>query len=489
MSQKTTKAVAKFIAILLVGALVITSFSFVFSWAEPQEAVYYGVDERLNWENELLKMRDFIIKTKAGYKDDVTYKSLIDGAYKGVIDSLNDPYSIFYSTEDESQEFIESVSGEFFGIGVSLEQVGGACKVVSPIAGGPAEKAGILSGDVITKVDDKNVGDMALVQITELLRGKEGTSVNVTVMRDGKILTFPLVREKIRMSSVTHELLEGGIGYIKISQFDSDSHLEFKEAKLKLIAAGAKSFIVDVRNNPGGYVGTAASIAEQMMPAGPIVHFANKDKIVETITANGQGDRRFPIVLLVNEGSASASEILAAAWKDSGSATLVGTGTYGKGVAQQILPVDDESQVKLSMYYFVSPKKDPIAKVGVIPDYVVKNYMQQPGWDASKFYDEYKRFAPMSEKNKPRQGDTGLNVFGAQQRLQMLGYKVEANGRMDKYTVDSVRSFQNEHGLYPYGVLDYSTMAMIDKTTLDYVNGAKNNRDLQLEKAVELLAR
>lgn len=282
MNPKTTKAVAKFIAILLVGALVITSFTLVFSWAGSPQAVYAAGEEKIDWDKELTLIKDLIIETKLEYKDEVSYSDLIQGALGGVIDSLGDPYSVFYGSENESKQFEESVSGEFYGVGVSLEQVNGVCKVVAPIPGTPAEKAGVLSGDIVVGVDGSDVTEMTLQQIVDLLKGKnllkgaDGTNVSMTVLRGSNTITFSMIREKIRVASVNHELLSDNIGYIRIAQFDSDAHLEFKEAKLKLLAAGAKSFIVDLRNNPGGYVGTAADIAEQLMPGGPIVHFQNK---------------------------------------------------------------------------------------------------------------------------------------------------------------------------------------------------------------------
>jgi carboxyl-terminal processing protease len=256
---------------------------------------------------------------------------------------------------------------------------------------------------------------------------------------------------------------------------------------LKLLAAGAKSFIVDVRNNPGGYVGGAVDIAEQLMPAGPIVHFQQQGEIVETYSANGTGNLDVPVVLLINEGSASASEILAAAWQDSGTAILVGMQTYGKGVAQQIIDTAGGGKAKLSMYYFLSPNKDAIDRVGVKPDYIVRNYTESDVSAAERLYDEYKGFAPMTEKSKPSLGDTGLNVFGAQQRLSLLGYGLKISGTMDGETAAAVKAFQAEQGLFPYGVLDYSTMNALDKAVLEYITGAADRKDLQLEKAIELL--
>lgn len=196
---------------------------------------------------------------------------------------------------------------------------------------------------------------------------------------------------------------------------------------------------------------------------------------------------RFPVIVLVNGGSASASEILAAALKDSGRAKLVGTQTYGKGVAQQIVSVAGESKMKLSTYYFLGPNKGSINKTGITPDYIVSNYETIDADKPSELYDKYKGFAPMIEKTKPKLGDTGLNVFGAQQRLSLLGYKLNITGVMDTDTVTAVKSLQKVKGLSPYGVLDYSTMGTLDKAALEYVSGVSTQKDLQLKKAVELL--
>lgn len=490
MSQKTVRNIAKVIALVLVGALVITSFTFVFSWADGSIAVYAakGSDEQnIDLKKELSQIEDLILTLRESYMDDVSSGVLIDGAYKGIMESLGDPYSVYYESEEESRGFEESVSGEFSGVGVSLDQIGGVTKVVAPISGGPAEEAGVLSGDVVIRVDGTDVSAMPLAQIVSMLRGKEGSKAEMTVKRNDKTLTFSLVREKIKLASVSAELLPGNIGYIKITQFDNDSHLEFKSARLKLLADGAKSFVVDVRNNPGGYVGTAADIAGQLMPEGPVVHFIKQGEVVETIESDGRSGPEYPAVLLVNEGSASSSEILAAAWQDSGSAKIVGAKTYGKGIAQQIFPLSNGSKIKLSMYYFVSPKKNPINKVGVTPDYVVRNHTAAGEEAAAKLYNDYKLFAPMSEKSKPKRGDTGLNVFGAQQRLSLIGYKLSVSGTMDDSTVSAVKAFQKNAGLSPYGVLDYSTMAKLDKASLEYVTGASGSKDLQLEKAIELL--
>lgn len=476
MSPKNARRIAKIIAIIVALALLASSFSLIV-FADSTE-------EHINWEEEFIYLIKLINDIKANYKDDITYRELIDGTYEGIFNKLKDPYSVYYKSDTESDAFIESVSGEFSGIGVRLVESNGRCMVESPVADSPAEKAGLQAGDFIVKVDDTNIAGMQLDSIVNLIKGETGTRVKITVEREGKLHTVSLVREVIRISSVSYRLLDDNIGYIRIAQMDSDTHLEFKNAKLRLIAQGAKSFIIDLRNNAGGYTQVAIDIADQLMPKGPITHFEQKGEIKETVYATGHGDLGIPVVLLVNKGTASASEILAAALKESGVATLVGTRTYGKGVAQKIVNMDMGSSYKLSMYYFLTPNKNKIDKLGITPDYIVENYK---GIDRETLLTEYSSFAKMSEERKPKLGDLGLNVYGAQQRLSLLGYEVQISGTMDQKTTEAVKAFQKSQGLYEYGVLDYATMNALDQAAYEYSIGADIERDLQLEKAVELL--
>ncbi len=494
MNPYKARKMAKVIAIVIVVALVITSFSFigllpgvvgsagsVAYAAEPEQ-----ITSQAELEKELSYLTEFIKNIRENYKDKVSYDQLVNGAFNGVMESLDDPYSVYYPTKEEEENFVQNVEGEFGGIGVSVENADGKCRVVAPIPGTPADKAGVHTGDIIIKVDGVSVEGKSLTEVVAQMKGDLGTNVTITVDRSGQTLDFTMTRETIRSVSVYPELMDNGVGYIQITQFDSDTNKEFLQARLKLIKEGAKSLIIDLRNNPGGVVGVATDIADQLMSEGPIMYFEQQGKIVETVTATGQADTETPVVLLVNGGSASASEILAGALKDSKRATLVGTTTYGKGVAQQVISLNNGAGVKLSKYYFLTPNKTKLDHVGITPDVVVRNYQ---GEDQDALYEKYVGFAPMSEKVKPQAGETGLNVYGAQQRLAFLGYQVTVNGTMDEATVTAVKSFQSSQGYKPYGALDYSTMTALDQAAQSHVLGTDNTKDLQLEKAVELLSK
>ncbi|MDD3350100.1 MAG: S41 family peptidase [Eubacteriales bacterium] len=505
MSQKMTRLVAKIIAITLIAAMVITSFTFVFYMGSTNGGVYAATPE-VSTSGELTALanplytegtsddaklsadvdylEDLIREIQENYKDEISYDYLVNGAFEGVFESLGDPYSVYYTTADEGNSFVESVDGEFSGVGVSIADYNGQCKVVAPIAGTPADRAGILSGDFIVKVNGQDVSGLSVDTIATMLRGQVGTQVTVTILRAGKNISFTLTRELIRTTSVEYKLLEDKIGYISLSQFDSDSDNEFIKAKNELLAQGADSFIIDVRDNPGGYIAVAAKIAEEMMPAGAITHLTQKGNVVETLSADGSGDASHPIVLLVNGGSASASEILAGAWQDSKAAVLVGTTTFGKGIAQQMYDLKNGAAMKLSMYYFVTPQKKVIDKVGITPDYYVSNYANV---DTAALTAQYETFAPMKEAKKPKAGETGLNVYGAQQRLLMLGYSLTVNGTMDQSTVAAVKTFQKQQGFNAYGTLDYATMNRLEQATTAFILGATAKEDLQMNKALELL--
>lgn len=505
MNRKTVKRIAAAIAIIVSLAMLVTSMSFVFYLSSEGSLVYGAVSENSSYdvnmghntyayeENDEKKQADYISgeldfmkliieAIREYYKDEIDAEILVEGAYQGIFDKL-DPYSIYYNTEDERQRFEEDVEGVYNGIGINMELINGRCHIVTPLAGSPAEKVGILSGDIVKKVDGHSVAGLSLSEISSRIRGPIGTHITIVVERSGKDISFTLVREKIRTVSVEYKMIEGtSIGYIQIAKFDGDTDMEFRNAKIMLMAQGAKSYIVDVRNNPGGLVNVAANIASQWMPKGTICHLEQQGKIFDTIDAKGPGDPDTPLVLLVNEGSASASEILAGAWQDTKTAKIVGTTTYGKGIAQTIFSLKNGHSMKLSIYYFLTPDKNTIDKKGITPDYYISNKIG----GSEELWKEYVRFAPMSDQSKPKLGDKGLNVFGAQQRLSLLGHEVTISGMLDQGTSEALKRFQRERGLFPYGVLDYTTRDSLEKATSEFASGI-SNKDLQLEKAIELL--
>lgn len=493
MHSQRTKKVARVLALLVALVLILTSFSFVMYFpgmlGAAEFSVYATENEKQSsayLKGEFTTMETLLKTIHNNYKDEITYKELIDGAYEGIFEALNDPYSVYYANEQEGKAFVQSVNGAFSGIGVAVKDVDGKCSITQTFSASPAKEAGIKAGDIVTAVDGVNVTTKTVDEIVALMRGEKGTKVSITVDRGGKSLTFALTRDVIGSLCIADKMLDGNIGYMQITSFDSDCHKEFRLALDRLLKAGAKSLIIDIRNNLGGLIGPTVEIADQLMKDGPIMYFKQKGEIVETIKATADEHVDLPIVLLVNQNSASASEILAGALQDSKKAVLVGTKTFGKGVAQQIGELKNGSEIKLSTYYFLTPDKKTIDHIGITPDYIVYNGNEEK---SDELKAKVNAFVPMIEKVKASLGQVGLNVYGAQQRLEVLGFDVPLSATMDQQTVTAIKQFQKERGLYAYGGLDYVTLAALDQAVLEYVSSttAHGKDDLQLNKAIDLL--
>ena len=481
MSRKTVKV----IVIIIVIAMVATSFSFVFFLPSAFGAEITPREQQFLTE-QLKELERYMKFLHENFKDEVDFTTLVNGAFEGAMRSLDDPYSVFFVDPRDGQTYVETATGEYEGIGVTLTiNADGYCEIVSIFLRSPAHQAGMRPGDLIFKIDSQDVTEKPLSEIVAMLRGKAGTTVTVAVKRAGVDRSFTVTRAKVSPTSVEYEMLEGDIGYILLKSFAANGAREFREARAELIRSGAKSLIIDVRDNAGGIVGTAVGIADQFLSTGDIMHLKQRGEIIETLSATSSVVGRSETVVLVNEYSASSAEILAGALQDNKAATLVGTTTYGKGAAQLVAYTNERNPYRLSIYYFLTPNKNDIHGVGITPDHVVRNSLGDRREEALK---SYEAFAPFVENAKPTAGETGLNVFAAQQRLALLGYSVKTTAVMDAATVEAIKSFQREQGLHPYGVLDFTTMRKIRDVTHAYVNNDAKE-DLQLKKAIELLSK
>ena len=304
------------------------------------------------------------------YNDDYDEEDIRNAIYAGTLEGLGDPYSVYY-TADEYKDMQINTSGNYYGIGAALSQDAKTKEVtISKVyEGTPAEEAGLKDGDQIIKVNDTESTSKELSALVQEIRGEEGTTVHLQVYRASNNKTFEIdvERKNVELPSITSKMLDGGIGYIQISEFQSKTDEQFKSALADLKKQGMKSLIVDVRSNPGGLINTASNILDQILPEGTVVYTKDKYGKREDYTSDSNC-LDCPIAVLVNENSASASEIFAGAIKDSNYGTLIGTKTFGKGIVQTVLPLEDGDAVKLTTAKYYTPKGNYIHGVGIEPD-------------------------------------------------------------------------------------------------------------------------
>ena len=309
------------------------------------------------------------------YIGEINEEKMIESALEGYVSGLGDEYTK-YLTEEEVSSLLEDVNGAYVGVGLYIAENSKTNEilVVGVIEDSPANKAGILVGDIIRKIDDKEYKGEQLTQASNQMKGIEGTKVKVTVERSGKELDFDIVREKIKFKCVKSEKLENNIGYIKISSFDGGCASDFKKAYNELSSQGIKSLIIDLRNNGGGLVDESLDIAEMIVPKGSkmLITKDKKEKEEESISKNSP-IVNVPIVILVNEYTASASEILTAAIRENTDAKVVGTQTFGKGIIQGIYMLSDQKTgLKITMQEYFTPKHNKLHKIGITPDVVLE---------------------------------------------------------------------------------------------------------------------
>lgn len=309
------------------------------------------------------------------YLEDVNEEAIADGIYKGILQSLGDPYSTYY-TKAEYKSLMESSSGIYCGIGatVTKDVATGIISIVTPFVTGPAYEVGILPGDIIYKVEGKEVTGLDLTEVVSRIKGEEGTKVKVTIVREGESepLEFSIPRRIVEVPTITYEMLDGKIGYIAVSEFDEVTAQQFRDAITELDKQGQKGLIVDIRNNPGGLLNTVSDMLDRMLPKGLIVYTKDKYGNREEKKSDGKEEFNKPLVVLINGNSASASEIFAGAIQDYGKGTIVGTTSFGKGIVQSIIPLQDGTAIKVTVSKYFTPKGQDIHGVGIKPDVTVE---------------------------------------------------------------------------------------------------------------------
>ena len=322
---------------------------------------------------ELKTFSEVLTQVQKSYVEETKVKDLVQGAIRGMLSTL-DPHSA-YMTPDMYKEMQVETKGEFGGVGIQIGVKENRLAVIAPIEGTPAYRAGIKSGDFITKVNDETTKDLTLMDAVQKMRGPKGSKVNLTIQRDGTPdpLQFTLVRDTIKIESVKSKVLDN-IGYVRLTQFQESTGRDLSKVLKQFKEQKLQSTILDLRNNPGGLLTAAVEVSEQFLPGGKLVVYTKgrESKKDEWISKGKDQMDDSPMIILVNEGSASASEIVAGALQDYGRAVIVGTTSFGKGSVQTILPLGDGSGLRLTTAKYYTPKGRSIQSTGITPDIVVK---------------------------------------------------------------------------------------------------------------------
>ena len=365
---------------LMILSLII--FSHVLQAAEQQSAT--DSQQRLPLR-ELRLFTQVFEQIRLGYVEEVGDTQLLNNAIAGLLTEL-DPHSAYLNQQDYG-ELQEHANGKYGGLGIEIGTDNGAIRVVSPIDDTPAAKAGIQAGDLIVKMNDNPVRGMTVQKAVEKLRGEKGTAIKLTLYREGQKgpLEIDVVRDIIQVSAVRSRLLEPGYGYIRVSQFQRQSGADFIDALEKLIAdqsnpTALKGLVLDLRNNPGGLVPASIEITDALLDGGTVVYTEGRLPSANRSFEATSGDRLngLPIVVLINGGSASASEIVAGALQDHGRAAILGTQSFGKGSVQTVIPLGDGRAIKLTTARYFTPNGRSIQAEGIVPDIIIERAEIRP---------------------------------------------------------------------------------------------------------------
>jgi carboxyl-terminal processing protease len=411
---------------------------------------------------------------------DVNKGELVEGAIQGMLKTLNDPYSVYMNAETASQ-FNDALDSSFEGIGAEVTMMDGKLVIVAPFKNSPAEEAGLKPNDRIVKIDGSSIDGLDLYEATLKIRGKKGTKVKLEVLREGVSdpIEVAVKRDDIPVETVHSDVKKvNGVtaGYIQITTFSENTAVDFKKQLAELEKKNVKGLVIDVRGNPGGLLSSVEQILQEFVTSKkPYIQIQERSGEVMKSFSSNKKKKAYPVVVLIDEGSASASEILAGALKETEGYPLIGTKSFGKGTVQQAVPMGDGSNIKLTMYKWLTPNGNWIHKKGIMPDIPVK----QPAY-------YYAHPLQLDKPLKPEMNND--QVKNAQEMLKGLGFMLDrSDGYYSKKTEQAVKEFQIQQGLDANGVIDAKTAEHLQAEIYQQVQNEKN--DLQLQSAIEYVNR
>ncbi|MBT2677860.1 S41 family peptidase [Bacillus sp. ISL-35] len=444
----------------------ITTFALAFGEDKPAVQV---IRER----EEFAKLYDAYDTLKNEYYQDIDQEKLINGAIDGMLSSLDDPYSDYMSQED-AKNFHQSLSSSFEGIGAEIQERDGYISIVTPLKGSPAEKAGLQPEDKIMSVDGKSLQGMSTTEAVALIRGEKGTDVKLSILRQGaeKPVDVTITRDTIPIETVYGEMLEDGIAKVQITNFSQNTANELVNVLNDLQKQGMKGLVLDLRQNPGGLLDQAIKISSLFVPEGEILfQVEDRNGNVKKYPSENKNGNKLPLVVVIDKGSASASEILAGAVSESAGVPLVGEKSFGKGTVQRAEDFSDGSNMKFTTDKWLTPKGNWIHKKGIKPDYEVA----MPEYASLPFID------PETELTVSTASE---QVKSAQKMLKALGFDPgREDGFFDEKTKEAVSEFQKSKKIEQTGILKGST-------TIELMNGLREQLkkdDPQVQKALQVL--
>lgn len=458
-------------------------------------------------DKDLEYLRSVMDMIKEKYNGEVTDEQLIEGALKGMFNSM-DQYTVYYNSE-ESKQFFDEKEGNYEGIGVSINKVDDYIMVVKVFNSSPAERAGIVSGDKIVAADGKSLVGVSVDEAVARIKGEAGTEVTLEILREGQneTISVKVERDHIKIIPVTYEI-SGDIGYIKLDTFNANADEFMTKALEEMDKKNIKKIILDLRDNPGGDLNQAVAVAKKFVPEGLITKLDFKSEQMEDEEYYSDLKKtKYKLAVLVNGMSASASEVVAGAIQDTKAGVLIGTKTFGKSKVQTMVPIltpeaykkyEEKLGVKLINAYdlmnkhqviakqseiigwtkitigeYTTPKGRVIDQVGLSPDILIENS-----------HDDIVNVQKLSVNTKPALNSEGIDVYNAEKILKLSGYDVDTpDMKLDKKTFRAIAEFQKDQKLHPYGVLDFTTQKALNKKLGKLIV----EMDKQYMKAVEEL--
>ncbi|CAM4061180.1 peptidase S41 [Bacillus manliponensis] len=431
-------------------------------------------------KSDLDKIGEAYALIDSRYVEDVKDEKLVEGAIQGMLATLKDPYST-YMDKKTAQQFEQSLDPELEGIGAEVNKTDDKLIIVSPIKDSPAEKAGIKPNDQILSVDGNGVSELTREEAVMKIRGKKGTNVTLEIKRAGvsEPLIFNIKRDKIPIFTVFSSVKEENnknIGYIQITSFSEKTADEFTKQLKELESKNIEGLVIDVRGNPGGYLESVEEILEHFVTdKKPILQVEQRNGEKQKVYTKQKERKSYPVSVLIDGGSASASEILAGALKEGEGYELVGENTFGKGTVQQAVPFSDGSNIKLTMFKWLTPDGNWIHEKGIKPTVEVK----QP---------DYYHATPIQIEEALAYNDNDEQIKHAQSMLKSLGYEPgREDGYFSKETEAAVKAFQSEKGIEVTGKLDKKTAEAIQNAIIEKIRSGEN--DLQLQAALKLMTK